>query len=108
MDKLTKDILHDISTTYEMRTVKKSPSTKYVTFKATRKPESSKHEQKNLFDISDEEKTNFMRKIKRGHGKYTSAFPFKYFKCVRIGYFSSTKCSFKESRDGDSDEETNY
>ena len=98
MDKITKDILHDIATT------KKSPSTKYVTFKATRKPKSSKHEQKNPFDISDEEKTNFMRKIKRGHGKYTSVFPFKSFKCGRIGYFASTECYFKESKDGDNDE----
>ena len=48
-----------------------------------------------------------MRKRIRGYGKYKGKLPFKCFNLGRIGQFSS-KCTFKESKDSNSDEELDY
>ena len=61
----------------------------------------------NSSNVSDEEEENFVRNIKRVHGKYKGKLTFKCFECGIVGHFSS-KFPFTESRDGDSDEEVNY
>ena len=48
-----------------------------------------------------------MRNLKRGQGKYKCKLHFKCFKCGRISHFAS-KCTFKENKDNDSDEELEY
>lgn len=39
---------------------------------------------------------NFVRKLKRGYGKYKGKFPFKCFNCGKIGHFAS-KCPYGEN-----------
>ena len=53
----------------------------------TRKSKCRKHDTKEPSDISDEEEENYVRNIKRGRGMYKGKFPFKCFKCCRIGLF---------------------
>ena len=57
--------------------------------------------------MSDEEEANFVRKLKRGQGKYKGKLPFKCFKCGRIGYFAS-KCTYEENQDNEREEELEY
>ena len=40
----------------------------------------------------DDDEANFVRKLKRGQGKYKGKLPFKCFKCGRVGHFVS-KCT---------------
>lgn len=44
-------------------------------------------------DETDEEESNFIRRLRRGSGKYKGKLPFKCFKCGRIGNFAS-KCPY--------------
>ena len=54
-------------------------------FKVTKKDKISEHEHnKSVYEESDKEEANFVKKLKRGHGKYKGKFPFKCFKCGRI------------------------
>ena len=66
LDKLIKDELYEILTTYEMRAKKENGSKKEASFKATRKYKNNKHECKNSSDMYDEEDPNFVRNLKRG------------------------------------------
>ena len=77
-----------------MRIEHENVSRKEDVFKSIIKKKSNKNECKNTSDISDEEEAYFLRKIKSVHGKYKCKFPFKHFKCGRIGHFLS-KCTFK-------------
>ena len=67
-----------------MRTEPENVSRKKVVFKSTGNPNSMKNECKNIVNMSDEEEDNFVRKLKRGQGKYKGKLPFKCFKCARI------------------------
>ena len=67
----------------------------------------TKDEHKNPFDVSNEEEANFVRKIKRGCGKYKGELPFKCFECGRVRHFTS-KYPFKETKYSNSDEELDH
>ena len=77
LDKLTKYELHGILTSYEMMIKKDNIARKEATFKATRKPKNNKNECKNISDMSHEEESNFVIKLKRGQGKYKGKLPLK-------------------------------
>ena len=48
-----------------------------------------------------------MRNLKRGQGKYKRKLPFKWFKCGKIGHFTS-KCTYEENQYSESEEESDY
>jgi hypothetical protein len=78
LDKLTIDELHGILTTYEMRIEKEKPSKRELFFKATKKMKNKEHKSRDCSSFeSDTEEANFVRKLKKGSGKYKAKFPFK-------------------------------
>ena len=107
LDKLTKDDLHGTLIVYEIRTGLENVSIKEATFKATRKPKNNRSECKNIFDMSNEEEANFVRKLKIGQIKYKGKLPLKCFKCGRIGHFDS-KCTYVENKESENEEESHY
>jgi hypothetical protein len=88
LDSLTMDELHGILTTYEMRTMQENPSKHEATFKASKGTNSKGHQ---TYDSSEEEsdaeEANFVRRLKKGTGKYKGKLPFKCFDCGRVGHF---------------------
>jgi hypothetical protein len=92
LDTLTIDQLHGIFTAYEMRRGNDKSSTKETTFKAS-KVSQEKNTKDDLSDISDEETTNFIKKLKKGAGKYKLKIPLICFNCGKIGQFAN-KCPY--------------
>jgi hypothetical protein len=72
-------------TTYEMKISKDKSTTREAYFKVDKNDESELHE--------IEEK--FVRRLKKGSGKYQGKFPFKFFNYGKIGNFAS-KCPHKK------------
>jgi hypothetical protein len=66
---------------YEMSISKYNPTSREASFKADRNEDSE----------PDEIEAKFVRRLKKGSGKYQGKFPFKCFNCVKIGHFAS-KC----------------
>jgi hypothetical protein len=76
LDNLTVDELHGILTTYEMRVGQEKKIKGETTFEASKSRK--KHEKvpnEDLLEIYDEEVYNFMKKLKKGIGKYKGKFP---------------------------------
>ena len=99
------DELHGILTTYEMRTEQEDPAGKEVAFKVSNKRGTSKKKPKSKYNNDDnesdnEEEANFVRKLKRGTGKYKVKLPLKCFECGRIYHFAS-KCPYKGNPNSD-------
>ena len=83
-------------TTYEMRIVKDRPTSREASFRAEKNEDSEPNE--------IEEK--FVKRLKKGAGKYKRKLPFKCFNCGRIGNFAN-KCPHK-GKDQTCDNEEKY
>jgi hypothetical protein len=55
---------------------------------------------------SNKEEENFMRKLKKGSGKYKGKFPFKCFNCGKVGHFVA-KCPYEKNESSDNEEDYN-
>jgi hypothetical protein len=78
-----------------MRTKKEQPDLKDAVFKESVKSLTSQDNDSSEHFL-DEEEAKFVRKLKRGSIKYEGMLPFKFFRCGKVGHFTS-KCHFKEN-----------
>ena len=99
IDKLRMDGLHGILIAYEMRREHEKPSRKEETFTASKKTKKNNQKAK-YFSCSnyseesyDDVESNFVRKLKRGTGKFKGKLSFKCSNCGNVGHFSS-KCPY--------------
>ena len=88
---LNRDQVLGSLTAYEMRI----PKEKVVTREAVFKADKSIDEKECSCSSFDEEESKFVRRLKKGTGKYKGKFPFKCFNCGRVGHYAS-KCPFKK------------
>ena len=88
------DQLLGILTAYEMRIGKDKSTTQEAYFKADKHTDSE-------MDVAGEK---FVRRLKKGSGKYKGKIPFKCFKCGKISHFAS-KCPHKHKRKTYDDDE---
>jgi hypothetical protein len=88
------DQLIEMLTAYEMRIVKDKPTSREASFKAD----------KNEDYEPDEIEAKFVRRLKKGLGKYKGKLPFKCFNYGKIGHFAN-KCPQKRKDQIYDDEE---
>lgn len=104
LDRLTMDELYGILKTYEMRTEKEKSLKREATFKASKKTKNKEPESSDSSnDEFDTKKSHFVRKIKKGFGKYKGKLPFKCFNCCEIGHFAA-KCPLVKSYNDDEED----
>ena len=102
---ITVDQLHGTRLAYEMRIEDEDTSRKEATFKVSSKQVGTNKSTKGnptSDDYDDEEIANFVRKLKRGIGKYKGKLPLKCFSCGNIGDFSF-KCMYAKNSYSDED-----
>jgi hypothetical protein len=90
---LSIDQLLGTLTAYEMRINKDKSSTREASFKANNNADSK----------FDEIEAKFVRRLKKGSGKYQGKLPFKCFNCGKIGHFAS-KCPHQKKGQNFDDE----
>jgi hypothetical protein len=95
---LSIDQLLGTLTAYEMRINKDKSSTREVSFKADNNTDSE----------FDEIEAKFVRRLKKGSGKYQGKLPFKCFNCGKIGYFASKRPHQKKAQNLDDEKKYNY
>ena len=76
---LSFDQLLGTLTAYEMRIVTDKPTSREASFKADKNEDSE----------PDEIEAKFVRRLKKGSGKYQGKLPFKCFNCGKIGHFAN-------------------
>jgi hypothetical protein len=54
----------------------------------------------------DTKEENFVRKLKKGSGKYKGKFPFKFFNYGKVGYFAAM-CPYAKNERSDNEEDYN-
>jgi hypothetical protein len=105
LDKLTMDELHGILIAYEMRTKKEKSSNRAAHSKASKNMKKKEHKSSDCSNYeSNTKETNFVRKIKKGYGKYKGKFPFKFFNYIKAGHFVS-KCQHEKHEISDNEED---
>ena len=77
-----------------MRIVKDKPTSREASFKADKNEDSE----------PDEIEAKFVKRLKKGSGKYKGKLPFKCFNCDKIGHFAN-KCPHKRNDQTCDDEE---
>ncbi|KAJ8624124.1 hypothetical protein MRB53_032654 [Persea americana] len=83
-----------------MRRGKTKPTEKEAAFKAHKK--NKQVAQPDEEDSDDELTTDFVRKLRKGKGKFKGNLPFKCFNCGGIGHFAA-KCPLANANEDDSD-----
>jgi hypothetical protein len=107
LDTLTMDELHGIITSYEMRTRQEKPSKGETAFKVSKGTKNHEHVSNEInSDKYDEEEANFIKKLKKGSGKYKGKLHFKCFNCGKIRHFAS-KCPYPKEKYSDDEEAYN-
>ena len=98
------DELYGILAAYELRLGIDNLSKGEATFKMIKKTKiQKKKSQTNHNEESDEEESNFIKKIHKGLGKYKGNLPFKCFNCGRIRHFQA-KCPYPKEYSKDEDD----
>jgi hypothetical protein len=95
------DELHGILIEYEMRPGKETPSKGETIFKASKEKKNQEQmSNEDQSEISAEQVTNFIKKLKKGIGKYNGKLPLKCFNYGRVGHFDS-KCPYPKQEESD-------
>jgi hypothetical protein len=88
-----------------MRTKKEKPLKREAPFKSSKNIRNKEKKSSDCCSYElDAKEGSFVRKIKKGSGKYKGKFPFKLFNCGKVGHFA-TKCPHEKNKSSDNEED---